>query len=370
MGVPDFRLTLSTTPPPDDMHYSFEMLAPPVGTEFPANAEGNLYESDMGIMVLRVDAWDAYADGIPLYDLKTGDPLSPEESRRREHDKDAWDRNYGCKFVMGGVGACALMALDTAQQRGIGKCAFVNVDSDSDFERALKFLVEHLGSGRVGIGVDPATTTKAVSNPTAVSVAEEVGLEYAFPLIIVWKTADPDVEEERIKRIVETVQNRKEGGRARKLCIDGTNERFFAARLKKALRPLLPVDVIVGSETIEKPGYDPMTTKQFLGSQLIGDLDDNKLTLPPDRYIRQDWRLVKKERGALVCDPDVDGKHGDTFDGSKLARWAVVAGSGEIKASAAQVGTYGRSDGIARRGMTMRPNHESDHMKETGVMMA
>jgi hypothetical protein len=367
---PEFRLTLSTTPPPDDMHYSFEMLAPPVGTEFPANEEGNLYESDMGIMVLRVDAWDAYADGIPLYDLKTGDPLSPEESRRREHDKDAWDRNYGCKFVMGGVGACALMALDTAQQRGIGKCAFVNVDTDTDFERALKFLVEHLGSGRVGIGVDPATTTKAVSNPTAVSVAEEVGLEYTFPVMIAWKTSDPDVEEERIKRIVETVQKRKEGGRARKLCIDGTNERFFAARLKKALRHLLPVDVIVGSETIEKPGYEPMTTKQFLGSQLIGDLDDNHLTLPPERYVRQDWRLVKKERGALVCDPDVDGKHGDTFDGSKLARWAVVAGSGEIKASGAQVGTYGRSSGSPRGRMTMRPNHEADHIKERGVVMA
>jgi hypothetical protein len=367
---PEFRLLLSTTPPPDDTHYSYEQLAPPVGTQFRPNLEGNLYKSEMGIMVLRVDAWDAYADGVPIYDLDSGKALAPEESRAGEYDKDAWDRNFGCKFVAGGIGACSIMALDSAQSRGIGKCEFVRIDRDSDLDGALSRLRDRLGAGRIGIGFDVATTTKATSNPAGIAICEQTGNEYAFPLILAWKTADPDLVDERLRRIADAVAGRKEGGRARKLCIDGTNERYFATTVKKSLRALLPVEIVVGSETIEKPGYEPMTMKQFLGSKLIGELDDNHLTLPPDRYIREDWRLVKKERGALVCEPDVDGKHGDTFDAAKLALWAVVAGSGEVKASGTQVGTYGRSSGTPRGRMTMRPNHESDHIKERGVVMA
>jgi hypothetical protein len=124
---PDFRLCLCTTPPPDDTHYSFEMLAPPVGTIFTPNKEGNIYRSDFGVRVLRLDAADAYLDGVPIYDMENGEALPPDEARRRDPDKDAWDRNYGCKFVLGGTGACSLMALDTAQRRGIEKTAFVNV---------------------------------------------------------------------------------------------------------------------------------------------------------------------------------------------------------------------------------------------------
>jgi hypothetical protein len=44
------------------------------------------------------------------------------------------------------------------------------------------------------------------------------------------------------------------------------------------------------------------------------ELDDNHLWLPSERYVREDWRLVKKEKGQFVCEPDSDGRHGDTFD--------------------------------------------------------
>ena len=62
-----------------------------------------------------------------------------------------------------------------------------------------------------------------------------------------------------------------------------------------------------------------------LGGMLVADLDDNKLTIPPERYIKEDWRLVKKEKGQFVCTPDVDGKHGDTFDGTKLGKRALLS---------------------------------------------
>ena len=102
---PQFRILLLTTPPPDDAHYSFEQLAPPPGMTFPVSPNGNVYESVKGVTCLRVDAWDAYADGVTLFDTKTAKPVTPEESRRRAFDKDAWDRNYGCLFITGGTAA-------------------------------------------------------------------------------------------------------------------------------------------------------------------------------------------------------------------------------------------------------------------------
>lgn len=330
---PNFRICFSTTPPPDDAHYSFDMLAPPVGLDFTPNPDGNVYVSEMGVTVLRVDAWDAFADGVPVYDLSTGDPLTPDESRRREADKDAWDRNYGCKFVIGGTSACNLMSLDTAQRRGIDQAVFVAVYCDEDFDRALDLLGQILGPGKIGIGVDVATTTGGVSNPTSVTVLEEDGVNYIARLIIIWKTADPEVARSRIARVCKTVAARPNGGRAKRLLVDATNERYFAVDLKRHLLGLLPVQLVSGSETIERPGYGKQTSKQVLGGQLIAVLDDNCMTLPPDKYVREDWRMVKKERGLLTCAPDHDGRHGDTFDSTKLALAAVQQHKGRAEVS-------------------------------------
>jgi hypothetical protein len=325
---PEFRLCLCTTPPPDDTHYSFEMLAPPVGTVFIPNKDGNIYRSDFGVRVLRLDAEDAYLDGVPIYDMEDGEALPPAEARRRDPDKDAWDRNYGCKFVLGGTGACGLMQLDTAQHRGIGSTIFANISCDEDFDQALDAMLSVLGPGKIGIGVDVATTTGGVSNPTSVTVTEQVGVDFIARAVIVWKTADPDVANDRIRRIVETVARRPAGGRARRLCVDATSERYFAVSLRKLLVGLVPVELVIASVTVDRPGYGSQTLKQILGTQTVDVLDNNRLTLPPDRYIRIDWRLVKKEKGLLFCEPDQDGKHGDTFDSTKLSIRALDSKSG------------------------------------------
>jgi hypothetical protein len=96
---------------------------------------------------------------------------------------------------------------------------------------------------------------------------------------------------------------------------------------------MVPVELVIGSQTIEIPGREEtITMKQYLGGQLVAELDDNHLTLPPERYLREDWRLVKKEKGQFVCEPDVDGKHGDTFDSTKLALRALKSSAGAITA--------------------------------------
>lgn len=337
---PAFRCTLTTTPPPDDTHYSFELLAPPLGVNFEANPDGNTYVSELGVHVLRVDAFDAYAGGVPLYDDTTGEAITPEEHRRRDHDKEAWDRNYGVKFLVGGSAACGLLLLDTAQRRGIGQCAHFHCEDDMGFDNGLAWLDKHISAQRTTIGVDWATTEKNISNPTAVAIVEQDGKGYTVRAVFTWKTSDPDLAEDRVVRITEAVNRRAAGGRARRLCQDATSEKYFCERIRKRLRALVSVENLVASETIERPGGERMTMKQFLGAQLVGVLEDNALTLPPERYIKEDFRLVKRDRGSFACDADAQGRHGDTFDAVKNAIHGHTSRLHSAIAFAAATGTY------------------------------
>lgn len=124
-----FRVRMATTPPPDDAHYSYELLAPPPELEnsFKVNPRGNWYNSRQGILVHRVDAWDGHAAGVPLFDLQSRQALTPEEHRARSVDKMAWDRNYGIKFIKGGASALSLAALYHAQAAGSGECTGIHI---------------------------------------------------------------------------------------------------------------------------------------------------------------------------------------------------------------------------------------------------
>ncbi len=327
MSNPLFRCFLTTTPPPDDTHFSFELLSPPVGWDPAPVPAGNTYRSELGVFVRRVTAFDADCDGVPIFDDDTGAIVSPAVSRQRDHDKDAWDRNYGVKFVAGGTGAVSLLMLDNAQRRGAPggelRCEFFQIESDSDMDFACDWIKSNLRDGRIGLGWDLATTEKASSNPSSFTVMEEVGAEYAARAKLIWKTNDPKIAMERVWRLVSAVKSRPKGGRARRMCVDATNERYFASQVRDDLRGEIPVELVVASETIEIPGRPPQSMKQFLGSRLVEVIDDNHLALPAERYVREDYRLVRKERGAFTCEPDAQGRHGDTFDSDKLALHAL-----------------------------------------------
>jgi hypothetical protein len=124
-----FRVRMATTPPPDDGHYSYELLAPPpeLDGHFPVRPEGNWYTSRQGILVHRVDAWDGHAAGVPLYDLKTREQLTPDEHRGRSVDKMAWDRNYGIRFIKGGTSALSSTAIYHAQAAGLSECRGIHI---------------------------------------------------------------------------------------------------------------------------------------------------------------------------------------------------------------------------------------------------
>lgn len=322
---PAFRCLITTTPPPDDTHYSFELLAPPAGTEFRTNPAGNWYRSEPGVHVLRVDAWDAAADSVPLYDDDTGELITPEESRARDPDKDAWDRNYGVRFVPGGSAAVGLLQLDAARRRGIGRCLCAVVQHESEFAAALSFLAEHLGSGAVGVGVDLATTERESSNPTAVTVLERDGQGFAGVLTVVWKTNDPACARERLRRVIETVNSRPAGGRVRCVCVDATNERYFATGLQHDLAHLAPVELVIGSESAGHPDGEPISKKALLGNRLVAAFDDGTISVAPERYLHTDLRLVRRDRGSFTAAVGTAGEHGDTFDSHKLALHALLS---------------------------------------------
>lgn len=123
----NFRIRMATTPPPDDSHYSYELLAPPAGTDFKTNPNGNFYETEAGLLIHRVDAKDGYEAGIPLYDLKNRQPLTPEEHRELAVDRQAWDRNYGLAFLSGGSAALSRYALINAQNRGANYSSAIHI---------------------------------------------------------------------------------------------------------------------------------------------------------------------------------------------------------------------------------------------------
>lgn len=123
----DFKIRYATTVPPEDDHYSYEFLCPPPGMEFKHNAKGNFYETDAGLLVHRFDAWDGQLAGVPLYDRKTKESLTPEAHRARAIERAAWDRNYGCLFIAGGSAALSNMDLNRAQDRGQKQGVAINI---------------------------------------------------------------------------------------------------------------------------------------------------------------------------------------------------------------------------------------------------
>ena len=345
---PQFRILLLTTPPPDDAHYSFEQLAPPPGMVFPVSPSGNVYESVKGVTCLRVDARDAYADGVALYDTKTAKPVTPEESRRRAFDKDAWDRNYGCLFITGGSAAVGLIRLMEAMERGErAGCVYAEDDLPDGWERLFD-----LSQGPIGIGADPATTEGEKSNPFGIAVTQKIEGRYVAKLILSFKSKDP----KKPKAILYELATKLH---ARALAIDASSEVYWATEVREMLEGVCNVILVKNSERLDFMG-ERILYKTYLGLLLVNAIDEGQVDLPNDANVKDDFRLVKKMKGGFDNSLDsATGRHGDLFDGSKLSIHALIEGTEEAKADAVQVGTRIASPGgprsVAAARLTMLP---------------
>jgi hypothetical protein len=327
----------------DDAHPWFEDTMPREITaeneedQFPPNADGHLYIGQTGMLIHRVALKDAYKAGHQLFDDE-GKPMSYEQCRAFPSMRGGWDVSYALNHKPGGASVIDIVAMVTAQRRGVGQCHFVYVDSDLDFQQALQLLAASLRDGPVGIGFDVATTTAELSNPSAVTVRERGndGLYYDR-LKVVWKERKPQVARARLQEIVQVIRHRACGIPARRLCIDASNERYFAEETADILAPMIPVMLIFNGNNVtpRPPGYaeqdGEINYKTFLGDLEAGQVNDGRIVLPPDEYIKKDYRMVMKDGGRFICVPDSQtGAHGDTFDSGKLSGFALMSATGAI----------------------------------------
>ena len=349
---PNFRIIMATTPPNDDSHYSFELLTPPDGMEFKPNPRGNWYDSQAGITVHRLDAWDAYAAGVHLYDKKTRKPLTPEEHRAQALDRDAWDRNYGLILKAGGKAACSLLGLQLAQQAGALTCCA----GEDDFPPNWRDFI--VPNAPVTIGHDPATTENEKSNPSSIVIAQKIGGRVRFPVIVRYKTND----DRRQKAMLREACDLPHGLKPRRIGVDASNERYYAKQIQREFYPICPVELLVGSEIPREledaPPAERMVSKSYLGNMLVNALDDGAIELPLERWVKDDWRLVVRSRGGFDTMVDSAGGHGDTFDGAKIAYYLQTKRGGKAEVAPMQVG--GGGDDQKPRDF-MRPDHSSDH---------
>lgn len=356
---PNFRIRLATTPPPDDAHHSYEILAPPPGMEFPINPEGNFYRSAAGILIHRVDAWDAAADGIPIYDSETRQPITPEEAREKAWDKTAWDRNFGCQFLRNtGQSAIASVDLDHAMARGIDEgvavAMFEQIPTESAALDAMirSYLpsdwARKCGNGEIGLGLDPATSDKERSNPSSITVTEKRGPELIERLVFNFKSRDEFVS----KRIIEVILSDLERAnkRAKGLAIDASSEVFFAQAVKRLLAGRIRVYLIKSGEKLYYRGEESLA-KIVLGNLYANAYADGRILCPSARWLAEDRRLVRRVNGSFEASVLPDGRHADSFDSGKLAQWVLEGGStGRVEAEATSL-----SQSIAPRPGILNP---------------
>jgi phage FluMu gp28-like protein len=220
-----------------------------------------------------------------------------------------------------------------------------------------------LDSPRLALGLDIGTTTKQKSNPSVLALTQEVGMSYYVRLLLSWKTKDPAIARAIISLVLDGIPD---GLRARRLCIDATSERYFAADLRRDFASRIPVDLIVSSEGTEYMG-EKMNFKQYLGNLLVNTVEDGYLALPKENWIQKDFRSVVRDRGTFEAEVDEDGRHGDCFDAVKLSLHGLVIPGGVVDVSAAQVGSYYTGRGLSKN--RMRPNRDEDGRKNVGLQM-
>lgn len=193
---------------------------------------------------------------------------------------------------------------------------------------------------QIGIGLDPATTTKETSNPSAITVTQKVGLMHYARLVLRFKTDDPDVTEGLLRAILLGLRGR--GLSVRRLVILATNERFFAVSMRKKFVRLVPVELVIESEKTIYLG-EPMLYKAYLGNLFVNTIDDGYLALPPESWISKDVRLVVRDRGTFQSELSEDGGHADTFDSTKASLHAVKGKGQATAAAGVPVGTFNRT---------------------------
>ncbi len=179
--------------------------------------------------------------------------------------------------------------------------------------------------GKWGLGYDVATSDGAMSNPSSIVARQQIGSHAIEWVVTSWKSRVDDDAFLLLRTLASDLM--RCGHRLRACCVDASNERFHATQVRKALRGICPVWGIGGGDVL-KWGGETHKAKTLLGSLYVLDYEDNHLTVPSADWVKADRRLVKTAGGSYAAETDAKGRHADTFDAGKLAKWACLGGAG------------------------------------------
>lgn len=199
----------------------------------------------------------------------------------------------------------------------------------------LDFLVP---DAPVGVGMDIATSDGPTSNPASITVSQAVGGLIYERLVISWKTRDEAVATAMLGTVLEDAKDAR--SQIRGICLDSSNERFFCQGLARKFHLYGRFQLIGGGENLTFQGQT-LRAKELLGNLYVNAHTDGLLCSPEAPFLKEDRRLVQKSKGLFVTLTGKGGKHGDTFDSGKLARWALLS-SGAIAAAAVSLTTLGQ----------------------------
>jgi hypothetical protein len=336
-----FRLHMATTLGPDDNSWVYRNCFPPEGFDpSVVNPKGKWYTSTMGIRVHMLNAADAHAAGLKMFDANSGEELSPEKHRAAALDRDAWDRNYGLLFKSGGTSALGRQSILASHVlcRTLFPCVAVEDVEPVEIEKALPQFTQ---SPEVGISIDLATTTNARSNPSSITIGERVGRHIVPRLVGRFHSADPQRTRDVIKAAISACPSRPKF-----IVIDATNERFFAIDLKREIMRdySIPIYLYIASETVEVTPNQKVTKKTYSGNLLVNAVEDGTMPLPAARWLEDDLRSVRREKGLFENQLDAAGNHGDCFDSLKMLVFGFVRGFGPVEIEAAGCGAPGDAD--------------------------
>ena len=199
--------------------------------------------------------------------------------------------------------------------------------------------LDFLEEGPVGIGMDVATSDGPTSNPASITVSQLTGGIIYERLVISWKTRDEAIATAMLTLVVMDLVSVRaiiRGG-----SIDASNETFFAQRLAKSLAAYCRFQLVKGGENLTFQGQT-LPAKEMLGNLYVNAHTDGILASPEGPFLKEDRRLVQKSKGKFVTLTGKGGKHGDTFDSGKHARWSLLSNG---PAEAAAVPLSGHSGG-------------------------
>ena len=204
---------------------------------------------------------------------------------------------------------------------------------------------ELLGNGHIAAGLDPATTTKKKSNPSAIAITERRGDIFIVRSVTRFKTDKPDVT----RAVLREALALPEGKRVERICVLATSERFFAADLNKFF-PGQSIESVIESEATEYRG-ERMLFKVYLGNLVVNLLNDGQLWLPSATWLRDDIRQTKRTKGTFESEVDEMGNHADCFCAIGASVHALLIGGGDVEAMAVNVGSINYGAGSMPAGL-------------------